>query len=617
MVEQVTDPGQQVSQPVASAGPWDRLDAFRSEMRRFAETFAELPVSTQATCPVCQQVRPSVFQRSDGQVVLSFDCPDCNRPSVVHHDAIWTDLPGDVPGSATRTFHGSRVRPVIRRLPRTVETLCPECSSIIIGRHFVRDGQVWTEKTCPEHGYFCDRISSDVQLYSKALWWSFEEHAGQQYPQITGAKHCPSDCGLCNQHLSSPCLAQIDLTNRCNMKCPICFANANAQGFTWEPDYDEIVRQMRVLREMKPTSATAIQFTGGEPTIHPDFLRIVTAASEMGFSHIQIATNGIKMADEDFARKARDAGLHTLYLQFDGVGEEPYRRTRNYPGIWQKKLAAIDNARKTGMKVCLVPMIVKTVNDDQVPEILQFAIDNIDVISGISWQPVSFTGRTDTEEIDKYRYTLGDLALDLGRYPGVEPMRDMFPLSLVVPLSNLLEAITGDPKVRPSCHPDCAFGTYFLVSPEGKAYPFPTVIDVEGMFCDMNRHAKRIKARRRKANRLDKLRLYFMLKRHWRKDTAPPDLSVRRFIRTLMGMVDKGVGRGKSGRKNYRSLLCAGMHFQDRYNYDVERVKRCVILYSTPAGVFPFCSHNCGPEFRHLSQAGFLNLQKQNNAEAQ
>jgi hypothetical protein len=97
-----------------------------------------------------------------------------------------------------------------------------------------------------------------------------------------------------------------------------------------------------------------------------------------------------------------------------------------------------------------------------------------------------------------------------------------------------------------------------------------------------------------------------MFKRHWQHKTAPPDLTIKRFVRTLMGMVDKSVGRGKAGQQNYRSLLCAGMHFQDRYNYDVERVKRCVILYSTPAGVFPFCTHNCGPEFRHLSQAGFL-----------
>ncbi len=586
------------------------LAEFRRSMRRFVPSYRELPVATRATCPLCGEVRPAAFRRVGEQVILCFDCPGCANPKIVHADAIWSEMESDVPGSATHTFQGKRIRPNHRRLPRTIETLCPECSAILIGRHFVRDGQVWTEKTCPEHGYYRDKISANAMLYSKAAWWSFEEHPGQKFPQTEGTGHCPTDCGLCEQHISSPCLAQIDLTNRCNMKCPICFANANAQGFTWEPDYDEIVRQMQVLRDLKPHPTTALQLTGGEPTLHPDFLKIIRTATEMGFSYLQIATNGITLADPKFAQDCLDAGLHTLYLQFDGIGEEPYRETRNYPGIWDKKLAAIENARAVGMKICLVPTIVKNINDDQVPKILQFAIDNIDVVSGISWQPVSFTGRMSVEELEKHRYTLGDLANDLGKYPGVEPMRDIFPLSLVVPISNLLEAITGEPKIRASCHTDCAMGTYFLVSPEGKAYPFPTVIDVEGMFFDFNRHAQRIKARGGKANWLDKIRLYFTLRRHWQKETAPPDLSIGRFIRTILGMVDKKAGRGKAGQQNYRSLLSAGMHFMDRYNYDVERVKRCVILYSTPDGVFPFCSHNCGPEYRHLTQKAYADQKK-------
>ena len=101
------------------------------------------------------------------------------------------------------------------------------------------------------------------------------------------------------------------------------------------------------------------------------------------------------------------------------------------------------------------------------------------------------------------------------------------------------------------------------------------------------------------------VRLYRMFKRHWNTAGAPPDLTVGKLITTMMGMIDKKSGRGKAGKTNYRTLLCAGMHFQDKHNYDVERSRRCVILYSTPAGVFPFCTHNCGPEYRYLSQASF------------
>jgi len=575
------------------------LRRLRLSIRRFAGLYASPPVATRATCPRCGQVVDAVFERAGRQIVLAYHCRSCPPLREVHHDTIWTEAAGDRQGGPAHTHHGRAIRPIIRRLPRTVQTLCPECSAVILGRYFVRDRAVLIEKTCPDHGYFRDCVNSDVLLFSKAAWWSFEEQGGLKRPRATGAGVCPSDCGLCDGHLSSPVLAQIDLTNRCNMHCPICFANSGATGRLCELDYDGAIRQLRALRDLRPVPCTAVQFTGGEPTIHPDFLRIVSAAREMGFSHIQIATNGLRIADEDFARRCVKAGLHTVYLQFDGVGEEAHRQTRNFPGIWKKKLGAIENCRRFGLKVCLVPTILKGVNDDRVGEIFRFAVENIDVVSGISYQPVSFGGRIDMEERIRRRYTLGDLAHDISSASGASALRDMFPLSIVAPLSRLLQALSGKPKVCPSCHPDCAFGTYFLVSPEGRAYPFPQVVNVEGMFTEMNRIAARIR-RRGRANRLDKWRIFRMFKRHFNADAAPPGLTLKRFIRSIQGMVDKRVGRGEGEKLTYKSLLCAGMHFQDSYNYNVQRTRRCIIIYSTPAGMFPFCTYNCGPQYRSI-----------------
>ncbi|MBT3199584.1 MAG: radical SAM protein [Phycisphaerales bacterium] len=589
-----------------ACGPMERS---QHEMRRFTADYATLPVETLATCPTCDKVVPAVFDRAGSQIVLTFDCPDCGQASEVHHDAIWTDLRSDRPDSPVNTWSGRRIHPVLRRIPRTVETLCPECGAILLGRYYVADGAVMIEKTCPEHGHVRDCVNTDVRLFSKASWWSFEEPPGLKEPQKPDGHRCPSDCGLCGSHLSAACLAQIDLTNRCNMRCPICFANAGTAGYVCEPSYEQIVKQLQTLRDLRPTPCSAIQFTGGEPTMHPDFLRIVSTARDMGFSYIQIATNGITMANPDFADKALAAGLHTLYLQFDGVGQEAYESTRNYPGIWEKKLAAIENCRRIGMKICLVPTIVKGVTDNQVEKIFKFAIENIDVVSGISYQPVSFTGRISSDDLSKMRYTLGDLARDIGSASGSDPLSDMYPLSIVVPLSQMIEALTGQPKIRASSHPDCAYGTYFLISPEGKPYPFPRVINVEGMFSDMNRIAGRINNRGGRVTWLDRIRVLRMFKRHFRPEAAPPGLTVKRLIRSLQGMVDKKVGRGESEKLNYKTLLCAGMHFQDRHNFDVERAKRCVILYSTPAGVFPFCTYNCGPEYRGIVEAGYVDQQ--------
>ncbi len=581
---------------------WGPLGEVRRELRRFTGSYAALPVDTQATCPACRQVTPATFERLGRQIVLTFRCDRCGPTRQVHHDAIWTEDIADPAGGPTRTLTGQRIRPPIRRLPKTVESLCPDCGAIVLGRQFVEDGAVFVEKACPVHGYFRDCVNSDALLHAKASWWSFPDPPGLASPHVRGSGSCPSDCGLCDQHISCPCLAQIDLTNRCNMTCPICFANAGAAGYVCQPPYEQVVRQLQALRDLRPTPCTAIQFTGGEPTLHPDFLRIVVTARDMGFSHIQLATNGLTLADRQFAEQCAAAGLHVLYLQFDGVGEAAYSEIRNYPGIWAAKLAVIDNCRATGMKVCLVPTVLKGVNDDQVGEILRFATANIDVVSAISFQPVSISGRIDADQRAKIRYTLGDLGHDIAAASGASALRDMFPLTIVVPLSEILEALTGKSKVRASCHPDCAFGTYFLVSPDGRAYPFPQVINVEGMFTEMHRIAARIR-RRGRANWLDKWRTIRMFKRHFNAAAAPEGLTVERFVRSLQGLVDKTLGRGDGEKSTYKTLLCAGMHFQDRYNYDVERAKRCVILYSTPAGIFPFCTYNCGPEYRQAVES--------------
>jgi uncharacterized radical SAM superfamily Fe-S cluster-containing enzyme len=338
-----------------------------------------------------------------------------------------------------------------------------------------------------------------------------------------------------------------------------------------------------------------VQFTGGEPTIHKDFMTIVRKAKELGFSHVQAASNGIQFARREFALAAADAGLHTIYLQFDGTDDAVYEYTRGRK-LFETKLRALENIHEAGMKVCLVPTIVRGVNNDQVGKILQFAIDNIRVVSAIAYQPVSFTGRIDLAEREAQRYTMGDLALDLAATGKIDPQRDFYPLSVVAPLSRLLSAITGDPKITATSHPTCSSGAYFVVDKHRNAVPITRFLDVEGLFQDMEKLAGQIETSRFAA--VLKLKAPYLFAKHFRPKEAPEDMNVQSFMHALKGLTDKKTGRGKAGEKTYRTLLAAGMHFQDRYNFDVERVKRCVIHYSTPEGMFPFCAYNCGPVHR-------------------
>jgi len=582
------------------------LDRFRVAMREFSPRRTGLPIHARCQCPRCERTVPSTFDRRGEQVVLVTRCPDCGEYTEVHADAVFAAADEHRPASARQTFGGRPIQPICHDLPRTVETLCPECSAILLGRYYARDGAVWIEKTCPRHGHFRDKVNSDVRLFLKSACWSFDEGPGLTHPLVRGARDCPSDCGLCDQHQSSSVLGQIDLTNRCNLTCPVCFANANANGHVYQPGFEEVVAMLHRLRDLRPIRCTSVQFTGGEPTIHPQFHEIVAQAAAMDFSNIQIATNGITHAHADFARRSAEAGLHTLYLQFDGFDDAVYGRLRG-EAMLEKKLQCIENCRRFGMKVCLVPTIIKGENDDQVGPILEFAADHADVISAISYQPVCFTGRISRHDLAAKRYTLGDLAADVAAACGAEVERDFYPLSIVAPLSDLLSVLCRASKIKPTCHPDCAFGTYLLIAPrqyEGqpvreRMFPIPQVFDVPGMFTEMDALARQLAAKRC-ITAWDKLRIVRMFLRHFRRENAPPGFSVWTWIRTLRGMVDKGLGRGRAGQANYRTLMAAGMHFQDRYNYDVQRVRRCVILYSTPIGVIPFCAYNSGPTYRDL-----------------
>src|SRR5437870_3376461 len=230
-------------------------------------------------------------------------------------------------------------------LPRRTGSLCPECLKVIPATLYIGDGALKMKKTCKEHGEFDEVCWSDAEMYLRAENWAFDG-VGLENPQIVDAKVCPYECGLCNLHYSATSLCNIDLTNRCNLKCPICFANANAAGYVFEPTFEQIVYEFAVLRAQRPIPVAAIQFAGGEPTIYPQFPEIVKAAKDMGFPQVQVATNGIRLATEDgFLDKVAEAGLNTIYLQFDGLREENYIKARGRP-LLDIKLKVIERVRE-------------------------------------------------------------------------------------------------------------------------------------------------------------------------------------------------------------------------------------------------------------------------------
>jgi len=504
------------------------------------------------------------------------------------------------------TFAGSPIKPLEKGLPKTTQSLCPECIQVIDARLFEENGAVYMDKTCAEHGYFRDLIYSDVKLYLKMEQFEFGDNRGLENPQFPNATKCPDDCGMCSLHTSHTVLSNVDLTNRCNLTCPVCFANANVQGYLYEPSFEQVRGMLQTLRDQRPVPNRVVQFSGGEPTLYPRFHDILRLATEMGFTHIQIATNGILLGDLEFAQRAKEAGLHTLYLQFDGVSDDVYLRTRGQK-LYEAKLACIENCRKAGLKIVFVPTIVKGINDHQVGDMIRFAIDNIDCVSGFSFQPVCFTGRINRHELLSKRFTQSDLAHAVADQTGLtDKYDDWFPLSCTSPFSKLLTGLQNYNRPNLTSHPHCAIGTYLYVDPVSKkAVPITKFFDMPGMLRDIDMLAR--DAAGAKIKLFTKINAWQKLRKRFKPEFAPPGLTFERFLQTLQGMTDHSYGRGKGdGSFTYKTMLVAGMHFMDAYNYDIERVKRCVIHYPTPGGtVYPFCTYNSGPCFREKIEKQF------------
>jgi len=507
--------------------------------------------------------------------------------------------------------------------PRKTDSLCPTCvkevrAAVLNGQRALdalydhpgeipadlveREGGVWMEKTCPKHGRFEEILSIDAEFLRRIE--SFFPGRDYLAPKTSLREH-----GSSSVKYGRGAVLTVDLTNRCNMMCEPCFMDANQVGYVHELDFSEVKKILDDARDVKPRRQMSVQFSGGEPTLHPAFLDSVRHARDVGYFCVQCATNGIRFAqDPDFCRAAKAAGLRLAYLQFDGIGNE-VNAHRKVGNLFDVKVRAIENLAAAGIDVVLVVTVVRGVNDSEVGRIVRFAIENADKVTVVSFQPVSFTGRdedVDDETRRAQRYTLSHLAHDLRHQLGVtEPLRDWFPLSAMNPFSDVVDlTLPGEAEfgsLKCGCHPNCGIGTVLLVNKRTKhMVPASELLDLPQLLRDLDRIVDAGLGRKRTL-----IEVGLALLRNFRPEAAPPGFDVVTLVRQVtsqMGARGQRIGASEGDARDFewRFLFVAGMHFQDLFNYDFRRTEMCIIPYGTQLGEISFCAYNTGVGFRQV-----------------
>lgn len=472
-------------------------------------------------------------------------------------------------------------------LLRESVSLCPECLQLIPLVIFERDGKVLLRKQCKEHGEVEDVYWGDSEIYKKASRYDFEG-SGVTNPNVRyKGENCPFECGLCSRHKSHTALANIVLTNRCDMACWYCFFYAKEGEPIYEPSLDQFRQMFRNLKNEKPVGSNAVQLTGGEPTLREDLTDVIKIAREEGFDHVQLNTNGIKLSsDPELARKVRAAGTNTLYMSFDGV--TPKTNPKNY---WEAPLA-IENCRKAGLGIVLVPTVIKSINDHELGGIIKFASKNIDTIRGVNFQPVSLVGRVPRKERERFRITIPDcMKIIEEQTEGQITKDDWYPVPCTGAITDFVEALTGQPKYKLSNHFACGMATY-VFKEDGKLLPLPQFVDVDGFFEYLEEKADELK--KGKSKFIVGGKMLLNLNKFIDKDKQPKGFSVSKLLYNALVKHDYSA----LGEFHHKTLFLGMMHFQDLYNYDIQRVERCDIHYAMPDGkIVPFCAFNVIPQF--------------------
>jgi 7,8-dihydro-6-hydroxymethylpterin dimethyltransferase len=439
-------------------------------------------------------------------------------------------------------------------------SICSTCYRRVDAKIVFEDGKVWMLKRCPQHGHARVLVAGDIDYYRRSRE-VFIKTPEQPMVYNTPVKYgCPYDCGLCPDHEQHSCLTLVEICDACNLTCPICYAGSGQHRTEFRTlDQIEAMLDCVVRNEKQPD---VVQISGGEPTLHPDFFRVLKMCKERPIRHLMVNTNGIRIAqNEDFARRLVDfMPQFEIYLQFDSLQREPLMQLRG-ADLRSIREKALDRLNKLGISTTLVVTVERGVNDGELGAVVDFALKQ-PAARGVTFQPVQQAGRVNGFNSAQHRLTLTEVRRRILDQTTVFRPEDLIPVP---------------------CHPDALAMAYALKlgSPFGsKVVPLTGMIPPEVLIDG----AKNTIVYEQEAGLREHLFKLFA--------TNHSPSSRASTLRELLCCLPKALIPRNLGYQNLFRILI--VQFIDAEAFDVRSVKKSCIHIAHPDGkrLIPFDTFN-------------------------
>ncbi len=449
----------------------------------------------------------------------------------------------------------------------TTQSLCPECLDVVPAKIIARGRRVYFRKKCKTHGTREDFICSDSSWYDR-----YDYALPARVPSKTFVepdRGCPLDCGLCSEHEQHTCIGVLEITDNCNLTCPMCYA-ASSPGQKHR-SVEEVFRAIDALVQAEGR-ADVLQISGGEPTTHPEFETILDYALSKPIEYVMINTNGIRFAKDDrlIEKLAANRERVEIYFQLDGLNDEVQVALRGAK-LTETKLAALERIGQSGLHATIVTTLQAGVNLDQLGPLLDFAAAR-PWITGLSLQPATYSGRHYLPEDLEQRITFPDVIQELcTQSNGVFTQEDFFPL--------------------PCAHPNCHILS-LAFRHEGHLVPLTRFVDTKP---NLDLLANGLSFTRDDGKRLVQL---YLARQNCCGPTGCCDEGEQPVMPVIKPSLEKvsdtffaqALAKELGAKQLLRITITS---FLDAYNFDVRRVMKCCTHHVLPSGhIIPFCAYN-------------------------